>query len=348
MTGSTVATPVSVPVPANKRTFCVRLTFPPPMEPEPRTVFAQRPWLLDNEDPSVALSVVVDLLQRPRDTSYTRTFFHQKVVALAWCSNVLEQTLPLGASEHATYAELLELARTPAVVERGEVELCWHVDGGGSGGVTQVAVSLHQLRQYVIAASSLLAKACQPLTVDVVLACHDSLMMGAVRDDGSPVTSGFRTGPCHAGDHSYPDGDPPRLRMELESIVARFEAVVSQHSFATSHVGSSLDPVPSGERVVAAVTTSVLLFYEVITLHPFENGNGRLCRLLFAFALMRFGIPFPVVLSSGHSKARSHYMKAIFAARRLRAGRMGELNSMALMSLERTLTNFYSNLAVSG
>lgn len=53
-----------------------------------------------------------------------------------------------------------------------------------------------------------------------------------------------------------------------------------------------------------AIDLATYLFYEMITIHPFTNGNGRLCRLFLAWSLMNNGFPFPVSFSSGHSKHR--------------------------------------------
>ena len=58
------------------------------------------------------------------------------------------------------------------------------------------------------------------------------------------------------------------------------------------------------------LTSAAVLFYEVI-----QDGNGRLSRLvLLAYALARAGFPFAVPLTSGHSKARKHYILAIRSA----------------------------------
>jgi hypothetical protein len=50
------------------------------------------------------------------------------------------------------------------------------------------------------------------------------------------------------------------------------------------------------------------LLLDVCSVHPFLNGNGCLARLCFAYGLARHGIPFPVVFTDSHSKARSHYI----------------------------------------
>ena len=62
------------------------------------------------------------------------------------------------------------------------------------------------------------------------------------------------------------------------------------------------------------VHASTRLFYDLISTHPFVDGNGRLCRLILAHCWYAFGMPFPLTLSSGHKKARSHYHNALYVA----------------------------------
>jgi len=90
------------------------------------------------------------------------------------------------------------------------------------------------------------------------------------------------------------------------------------------------------------VSRATWLFYELITIHPFMNGNGRLCRLFLAWSVMRDGFPFPVSFSSGHKKRRQHYIHAIEFARRP-SGNKGELNVILLLSMERVLGNYMEN-----
>ena len=53
------------------------------------------------------------------------------------------------------------------------------------------------------------------------------------------------------------------------------------------------------------------LYFEVVSLHPFEDGNGRTSRLLWCYSLMKDGLPFPAVLSSGHKKSQKHLVRCI-------------------------------------
>lgn len=147
-------------------------------------------------------------------------------------------------------------------------------------------------------------------------------MKGALNENGTMQRNGLlRDHPCHAGTHVYPEGNPEKLLVSLSLIV-------EDYNIATKDNTSSL------------VIPAARLFYETVTLHPFENGNGRLCRLLYSFGIMQAGIPFPAILSTGHSKAHEHNMRAILCARN---GDFRELATISLMSVQYSLSNFFEN-----
>ena len=54
------------------------------------------------------------------------------------------------------------------------------------------------------------------------------------------------------------------------------------------------------------------LFVEIINIHPFEDGNGRICGLILAHVLiqMKF-VFFPVILRFYHKRGRRHYIKVV-------------------------------------
>lgn len=91
------------------------------------------------------------------------------------------------------------------------------------------------------------------------------------------------------------------------------------------------------------VELATSLFQQMISIHPFRNGNGRLCRLFMCWSLMKSGFPFPFCLSTGHKKARRHYLHAIQAGRK-DDGNLGELNAIAVLSMKRVINNFTYNL----
>ena len=59
------------------------------------------------------------------------------------------------------------------------------------------------------------------------------------------------------------------------------------------------------------MSMAIDLVCNFVTIHPFINGNGRMSRLLFSYALERLGYPFSVTLDSGYSRAYKHYIQAL-------------------------------------
>ena len=60
------------------------------------------------------------------------------------------------------------------------------------------------------------------------------------------------------------------------------------------------------------ISAAVKLFAGVINIHPFEDGNGRLCRVMLSHVLVQGGCSlFPILLSSFHNRGRKHYIQAV-------------------------------------
>ena len=54
------------------------------------------------------------------------------------------------------------------------------------------------------------------------------------------------------------------------------------------------------------------LFGNIINIHSFEDGNGRICRLILAQVLIQTKCClFPVILSSFHRRGRRHYISVV-------------------------------------
>ena len=54
------------------------------------------------------------------------------------------------------------------------------------------------------------------------------------------------------------------------------------------------------------------LFGYIINIHPFADGNGRICRLILAYVLIHMKCSlFLVILSSFHRRGRRHYIRAV-------------------------------------
>ena len=68
--------------------------------------------------------------------------------------------------------------------------------------------------------------------------------------------------------------------------------------------------VSEEEKITYLVKCAAWLFCRVITLHPFCNGNGRLCRILANDVLMEMA-PFPVLMYNFGAVTKDTYFDAI-------------------------------------
>ena len=103
---------------------------------------------------------------------------------------------------------------------------------------------------------------------------------------------------------------------------------------------------------IQSIEKASYLLYSLLSCHPFENGNGRLARLLWWWSVKQSGMaPFPVMLSSGHSKAKRHYLDALhFADTRSGYGeehRLQELNSLAIGALARAWAAYLTQASLA-
>ena len=80
-----------------------------------------------------------------------------------------------------------------------------------------------------------------------------------------------------------------------------------------------------------------------INIHPFEDGNGRICRLILAHVLMQMKCClFPVILSSFHGRDRRHYIRVVKMFDR----KLSMLYTMIVKSLIHCWGNFEQNALV--
>ena len=64
----------------------------------------------------------------------------------------------------------------------------------------------------------------------------------------------------------------------------------------------------SRDPILAAAS----LFADLIRIHPFEDGNGRLCRMILSHVLIQDGYyAFPVLLGSFNKRERRNYIQAV-------------------------------------
>ena len=61
-----------------------------------------------------------------------------------------------------------------------------------------------------------------------------------------------------------------------------------------------------------SIINATNLFGNIINIHPFEDGNGRICRLILVCVLTQVKCClFPVIVSSFHKRGRRHYIRVV-------------------------------------
>ena len=275
------------------------------------TVFVTKEWLLDDPDSSYESLVkfMEDENGAVSEDTYATVFLKRTAMISIFRSNSLEGTLPLGSTASETY-NILETTYKNCKVPDDEP---WNVDGNTP---SRSQMSHHLLALLFLTEPEMLQR---DLTVADVLNVHKIMMKnstGMLGDGGK-----FRSHAVYAQNHVYPAGDPVQLERECASILASYN-----------------DSIRNG---ICFIVSAADLFYKMITLHPFADGNGRLCRLLVSYALMRAGYPFIVTLCSFHRKSRNHYMMAIFEGRR--TGKLRQLRTLILTSAFYVMRNYEDN-----
>jgi Fic family protein len=261
------------------------------------------------------LPELVNKCKQLSDTDLGRNYADLRIPTFVLGSNKLEGTSSLGASEERTFKVLLEFLNSREEFGDG---IPWEEEGKNDSDEAWY----EQCKAHTNALNMMIAWAAagEPLTADTLFECHNVLMRGAIssaskeafhsryRAFDEPVTSEMYIFPNRT-DHKQDMAD------QLEKRNAEFD---------TSH----------------PLAWASDLMLDVLTLHPFLNGNGRLARLCFTYGLMRHGIPCSIVFSDWHSKDRAHFIHAVKAAQ----GQKGpikreKLYSMAVVGLYSTLNN---------
>ena len=151
-----------------------------------------------------------------------------------------------------------------------------------------------------------------PLNTEIIRQAHGLIM----KDQKDVLAGKYRKSPAFAGYHIFaPAG---YIERYMEDAVFRF------------HKTKKDDPI------IAATN----LYGNIINIDPFEDGNGRICRLILAHVLIQMKCClFPVILSSFHRRGRSHYMRAVKMFDR----KPSMLYTMIVKSLIHCWNNFEQN-----
>lgn len=266
---------------------------------------------------------LTELVQKFHPVSYSTTFFSRQLALAVFDVNKMEGTISPDMENEITFTKISTYL-TPGCEEPEKVE--WDSEGGKKQSRKS---SDRQLFQTAQAAWFLLVQnKDSPLSMDLLVKTYQIMMADSYIEHKNRHRSFLIVDRVRSGNEEV---NPGWCQFVPASAVSGCVNRITTYNNANR---SSMHPI-------AAAT---YLFYEMITVHPFSNGNGRLCRLLMAWSLLKDGFPFPVSFSSGHSKRRKHYLHAITAARKPVFGHRGELNTTLLVSMERVLGNYLENM----
>ena len=252
---------------------------------------------------------VWDRLSKSNEEQETLSNFRKKkILRFIWESNRLEGTLPKEAKR-------TEVDRVLVKSLKGEPKLS---DVSGIDKPTQQL--MNHLKAFFCLCPRFPDKQSLPnLSEELIKHTHGVMMQGLETDDGTKVNAGvYRAMSVHAGDHVFPSH---------KCIPANMARIVAEYESKATHDHDHLQ-------------LASWLFFQVVSLHPFEDGNGRLSRLLWCYSLMRDGLPFPAVLTSGHRRSQKHLVRCLEHDRRLSVSDQPHLTWLSVVSIKKAWDSF--------
>ncbi len=244
------------------------------------------PWWTKQENSATFRTGIRDLQSRYSGSPHLAPYVRSTAVLFVHSSNQHEGTMPKGFTKAETYQMLTEIWEDVDNTDpQTKCHQTWQADGGRDSAEAKAQLLQHmRALKYISSHKGQLAE-------HVVKETHAILMRGAVSDSDEMLTVGYQSAAAYATTgHIY---------MAPDSIEEYVQDYIKMYNSAAS---KGTDPFEM----------AVKLFYGLIHLvHPFQNGNGRLGRLLVSYVLMSAGTPFPLPFMNGHHKPAKLYRQMV-------------------------------------
>lgn len=174
------------------------------------------------------------------------------------------------------------------------------------------------------------------LTVQVVCGIHEILLKGLHPTAGKIRDCDVYTTLKDGNIHLYP---PPSV---LED---RFYYIIDRHNI---HMEALTNRFQNPQAKLQYVfKCAAWLLFNLVSLHPFSDGNGRTCRLLASYVLSSVVTPFPVsVCHTNPQSSRTDYIRAIVRCRENPEEGPAELASLLVEGARLGWKQFDSRTAV--
>lgn len=241
-------------------------------------------------------------------------------------TNKLESVVPEVVSQDKSY--VIAKSMTRAAIR--PKEHCFHVDGEHHR-LFESSIVLEAWKAQLWCHNKALEKMMKwgsqgaELDAQKLVEVQACLLEGARNDKDEEFKLGLRDPDedVHTGTYLYPRSIDmeEQLNTELKKVEATFDKV---------------HPISYACQLLNAVAS----------LHPFRNGNNRICHLCFAYGLARHGMTIPIVFSDRHTKAQTHYVLALQHAKVQQSveSTAERLHNIGVMALHGTLANLQAYL----
>ena len=143
---------------------------------------------------------------------------------------------------------------------------------------------------------------------------HKILMTGVITEAGQTAPGVFstsmRVASFNGEIHKYPQKDTQEeWETEISTLIDRYNALIE---FIKRDLKTKSD---KSDATLCIFKCAAWFLFNLVSLHPFSDGNGRLCRLLASYTLLLI-TPFPSSIYNIFSETeKGDYVEAIIRAR---------------------------------